>query len=112
MWPNTVVLISYSSQATPESITRDMIESFEAISTGKWRVVYIEDCSTSFGFGSLFGDVSAGEVELGNDGSVASKELLAQQPCLLLHSMSWDILTVPLYAMYCRQTRMQQSNAL
>lgn len=62
-------------QVTPESITRDMLESFEEIATGKWRIIYVEEYSTSLGFGSLFGDLTAGEVELGNDGSI-SCELL------------------------------------
>lgn len=59
-------------KVTPESITRDLIESFEEIGTGKWRIVYIQDYSTSFGFGSLFGDISAAEVEL-YSGIITSK---------------------------------------
>ena len=52
-----------------------MIESFEEIATGKWRIVYAEDYSTSFGFGLLLGEFTSGEVELGNDGSIASESL-------------------------------------
>lgn len=59
-------------QATPESITREILESFEHLSVGRWRVVYIDEYSTSFGFGSLFGDLSAAEFEVGNDGSITS----------------------------------------
>lgn len=50
-----------------------MIESFEELGQGKWRIVYIEDYSTSMGFGSLFGDLIAGSVELENDGSILCK---------------------------------------
>lgn len=60
-------------QVTPEYITRGMIESLDQLGTGKWRIVYIQDYSTSFGFGSLFGDISSADVELGNDGSVTSQ---------------------------------------
>mmetsp|Transcript_35512 Transcript_35512/g.65116 ORF Transcript_35512/g.65116 Transcript_35512/m.65116 type:complete len:250 (+) Transcript_35512:79-828(+) len=59
-------------QQNPETITREIVESFDQLGTGKWRIVYIHDYSTSLGFGSLFGDISAGEVELGNDGSITS----------------------------------------
>jgi hypothetical protein len=47
-----------------------MVESFEKIVTGKWRIVYAEECSTSFGFGSLFGAASSVEMELENDGEI------------------------------------------
>mmetsp|Transcript_35677 Transcript_35677/g.75162 ORF Transcript_35677/g.75162 Transcript_35677/m.75162 type:complete len:302 (-) Transcript_35677:128-1033(-) len=59
-------------QASPESIYREIIESFDQLGTGKWRIVYVQDYSTSFGFGSLFGDITAGEAEVGNDGSITS----------------------------------------
>lgn len=49
-----------------------MIESFDQISTGKWRIIYVHNFSTSFGFGSLFGDICAVEVEIENDGSITS----------------------------------------
>lgn len=49
-----------------------MIESFEQLGTGKWRIVYVHDLSTSFGFGGIFGDICAGEVEIENDGSITS----------------------------------------
>lgn len=65
-------LSSLVEQATPESITRDMVESFEQLGTGKWRIVYVDDFSTSFGFGSLVGDLNAGEAEVGNDGIIES----------------------------------------
>jgi hypothetical protein len=47
-----------------------MVESFEQLGTGKWRVVYAGECSTSFGFGSFFGGVSSVEMELECDGKV------------------------------------------
>ena len=47
-----------------------MVESFEQLGTGKWRIVYAEECSTSFGFGSLFGGASSMEMELECDGKV------------------------------------------
>ena len=59
-------------QVTPQSITRLMVESFDELGAGKWRVVYVEEYSTSFGFGSLFGDMTACEVEL-IDGSITSE---------------------------------------
>ena len=47
-----------------------MVESFGQLGTGKWRIVYAEECSTSFGFGSLFGGASTIELELENDSKV------------------------------------------
>lgn len=47
-----------------------MVESFEQLGTGKWRIVYAGECSTSFGFGSFFGGVSSVETELECDGKV------------------------------------------
>jgi len=70
---STSFLGNLVEQATPETISRQMVESFEQLGAGKWRIVYVEDFSTSFGFGSLFGDIGAGEVDIGNDGSITSK---------------------------------------
>jgi len=69
---STSFLGNLVEQATPETISRQMVESFEQLSAGKWRIVYVQDFSTSFGFGSLFGDISAGEVDIGYDGSIIS----------------------------------------
>jgi hypothetical protein len=60
-------------QVSPEAISRNIIESFGDLGAGKWRVVYVQECSTSFGFGSFFGSVTSADVELGNDGSIACK---------------------------------------
>ena len=47
-----------------------MVESFGQLGTGKWRIVYAENCATSFGFGSLFSCARSAEVELEENGKV------------------------------------------
>ncbi|KAL7525788.1 hypothetical protein ACHAWF_001501 [Thalassiosira exigua] len=67
---STSFMTSLVQHVTPEMITRDMIESSEELVAGKWRIVYVQNMSTSFGFGSLLGEITASEVEVGNDGSI------------------------------------------
>ena len=55
---------------SPELLQRLMVETFEDVSPGRWRIVYAQDLCTSFGFGSLFRDVSEADVELGNNGEI------------------------------------------
>ncbi|KAL3759045.1 hypothetical protein ACHAWU_008654 [Discostella pseudostelligera] len=68
---STLFLSRLVEQVSPEAISRNIIESFGDLGAGKWRVVYVQECSTSFGFGSLFGSVTSAVVELGIDGSIA-----------------------------------------
>ena len=58
---------------SPELLQRLMVETFEDVSPGRWRIVYAQDLITSFGFGSLFRDVSEADVELGNNGEITCK---------------------------------------
>mmetsp|Transcript_7253 Transcript_7253/g.15120 ORF Transcript_7253/g.15120 Transcript_7253/m.15120 type:complete len:237 (+) Transcript_7253:110-820(+) len=54
----------------PESLNRVMLESFEDVAPGKWRIIYVEKFSSSLG--KLLGDIDQADIEIGNDGSLLS----------------------------------------
>lgn len=58
-------------QGVPESLNRIMLESFEDVAPGKWRIIYVEQFSSSLG--KLLGDIDQADIEIGNDGSLLSK---------------------------------------
>jgi hypothetical protein len=67
-------------QSSPERVNRDILESFGERSclVGKWRIVYAEECTTSYGFGSFFvGGIDSAEAEIENDGRVTCKASLS-----------------------------------
>lgn len=55
----------------PESLNRVMLESFEDVAPGKWRIIYVEKFSSSLG--KLLGDIDQADIEIGNDGSLLSE---------------------------------------
>lgn len=55
-------------ETSPELLRRLMVETFEDVAPGRWRIVYAQDLCTSFGFGSLFKEVHEADVEIGNNG--------------------------------------------
>ncbi len=58
-------------QSSPERVNRDILESIGRLGVGKWRIVYAEECTTSFGFGSFFiGGANSADVEIENDGRI------------------------------------------
>ncbi|KAL7466469.1 hypothetical protein ACHAXS_006768 [Conticribra weissflogii] len=57
-------------QGDPESLNRVMLESFEDVAPGKWRIIYVEKFASSLG--KLLGDIDQADIEIGNDGSLLS----------------------------------------
>ncbi len=58
-------------QGDPESLNRVMLESFEDVAPGKWRIIYVEKFASSLG--KLLGDIDQADIEIGNDGSLLSE---------------------------------------
>ena len=67
---SSIFLNDLVGESSPDLLRRLMVETFEDVAPGRWRIVYVQDLSTSFGFGSLIGDVSEADVELGNNGEI------------------------------------------
>ena len=76
---SSIFLSDLVGESSPDLLRRLMVETFEDVAPGRWRIVYVQDLSTSFGFGSLLGDVSEADVELGNNGEIKCEQAL----CLL-----------------------------
>lgn len=66
----SIFLSDLIGDTSPELLRRLMVETFEDVAPGRWRIVYAQDLSTSFGFGSLLGDVREVDVELENNGEI------------------------------------------
>jgi len=67
---SSIFLSDLVGKSSPDLLRRLMVETFEDVAPGRWRVVYAQDLSTSFGFGSLLSDVREADVELGNHGEI------------------------------------------
>lgn len=70
---SSIFLSDLIGETSPELLRRLMVEMFEDVAPGRWRIVYAQDLSTSFGFGSLLRDVREVDVELGNNGEITCK---------------------------------------
>ena len=79
---SSIFLSDLVGESSPDLLRRLMVETFEDVAPGRWRIVYVQDLSTSFGFGSLIGDVSEADVELGNNGEIKCEQASL---CLLLN---------------------------
>ena len=78
---SSIFLKELVGESSPDLLRRLMVETFEDVAPGRWRIVYMQDFSTSFGFGSLLRDVREADVELGNNGEITC-ELASYSPCL------------------------------
>mmetsp|Transcript_7216 Transcript_7216/g.14879 ORF Transcript_7216/g.14879 Transcript_7216/m.14879 type:complete len:271 (-) Transcript_7216:97-909(-) len=67
---SSIFLKELVGESSPDLLRRLMVETFEDVAPGRWRIVYMQDLSTSFGFGSLLRDVREADVELGNNGDI------------------------------------------
>mmetsp|Transcript_6183 Transcript_6183/g.9645 ORF Transcript_6183/g.9645 Transcript_6183/m.9645 type:complete len:278 (-) Transcript_6183:86-919(-) len=67
---SSIFLSDLVGESSPDLLRRLMVETFEDVAPGCWRIVYAQDLATSFGFGSLFRDVREAYVELGNHGEI------------------------------------------
>ena len=67
---SSIFLDGLIGETSPELLRRLMVESFEDVAPGRWRIVYAQDLCTSFGFGSLVRDVSEADVDMSNNGQI------------------------------------------
>lgn len=74
---SSIFLSDLIGETSPELLRRLMVETFEDVAPGRWRIVYTQDLSTSFGFGSLLRDVREVDVDLGNNGEITCEEAYA-----------------------------------
>lgn len=78
---SSIFLSDLVGESSPDLLRRLMVETFEDVAPGCWRIVYAQELSTSFGFGSLLGDVREADVELGNHGEITC-EITSVYLCL------------------------------
>lgn len=81
---SSIFLNGLIEESSPELLRRLMIEAFEDVAPGTWRIVYRQDVSTSFGFGSLLSDVHEVVAKLGNNGEITCENC----QCLLQNIMT------------------------
>ena len=67
---SSIFLRELVGESSSELLRRLMVETFEDVAPGTWRIVYKQDLSTSFGFGSFLSDVHLVETKLENNGEI------------------------------------------